>query len=75
MFLNDLKAYAEPDNVVGLHISYQNIDLLFFTTSGNDRSNWLKKIAIAQKHIKDTESSIMQRRRSSKLNKLKRENA
>ena len=67
MFLTDLKVETDKDSELGYTlISPICGDISVSAPTAHERNNWLKKIAIAQKHIQDTERSLLQRQQSSK---------
>ena len=68
MFLSELKAEPDKESETAIVLLYPNTgDIHVSAISANERNNWLKKISLAQKHIIDTERSILQRKQSSKL--------
>ncbi|XP_066975775.1 intersectin-1-like isoform X21 [Macrobrachium rosenbergii] len=65
MFLTDLKVETDKDSELCYTlISSTCGEIVVSAPTANERNNWLKKIAIAQKHIQDTERSLLQRQQS-----------
>ncbi|XP_064117346.1 intersectin-1-like isoform X7 [Macrobrachium nipponense] len=65
MFLTDLKVETDKDSELCYTlISSTCGEIVVSAPTANERNNWLKKIAIAQKHIQDTERSLLQRKQS-----------
>lgn len=65
MFLTELRVEADKDSEVCYTlISPSCGDVSISAPTTHERNNWLKKIAIAQKHIIDTERSILHRQQS-----------
>ncbi|RXG59549.1 Intersectin-2 [Armadillidium vulgare] len=57
MFLSEIKVRVERDSETGFLISSPKCEISLSANSSNDRNNWLKRMDIAQKHIRDTEKS------------------
>lgn len=67
MFLTELRVEADKDSETCLIVTSPVCgDVAVSAPTTHERNNWLKKIAIAQKHIIDTERSILHRQQSSK---------
>lgn len=67
MFLTDLRVEGDKDSEMCFTlVSPACGDIVVSAPTTHERNNWLKKIAIAQKHISDTERSLLQRQQSSK---------
>ncbi|KAK8739495.1 hypothetical protein OTU49_003357, partial [Cherax quadricarinatus] len=65
MFLTELRVEADKDSdMCYTLISGGCGEVSVMAPTIHERNNWLKKIAIAQKHISDTERSILHRQQS-----------
>ncbi|XP_042857321.1 intersectin-1-like isoform X3 [Penaeus japonicus] len=65
MFLTDVRIEVDKESELCFTlISPTCGDVAVSAPTPHERGNWLKKIAIAQKHISDTERSILQRKHS-----------
>ncbi|KAK8739498.1 hypothetical protein OTU49_003357, partial [Cherax quadricarinatus] len=68
MFLTELRVEADKDSdMCYTLISGGCGEVSVMAPTIHERNNWLKKIAIAQKHISDTERSILHRQQSRML--------
>lgn len=67
MFLSEIKVRVERDSETGFLISSPKCEISLSANSSNDRNNWLKRMDIAQKHIRDTEKSRSHSNQTSKL--------
>lgn len=66
LFLSEMSVQLESDSETGFSISVTGVNVCLLASSSNERSNWLKMITLAQKHISDTERSQFNRNQSSK---------
>lgn len=67
MFLTDLRVEGDKDSEMCFTLVSPTCgDIAVSAPTTHERNNWLKKIAIAQKHIIDTERSLLHRQQSSK---------
>lgn len=67
MFLTDLRVEGDKDSETCFTlVSPACGDIAVSAPTTHERNNWLRKIAIAQKHIIDTERSLLHRQQSSK---------
>ncbi|XP_050737308.1 intersectin-1-like isoform X6 [Eriocheir sinensis] len=65
MFLTDLRVEGDKDSEMCFTlVSPACGDIAVSAPTTHERNNWLKKIAIAQKHIIDTERSLLHRQQS-----------
>ncbi|XP_063874279.1 intersectin-1-like isoform X14 [Scylla paramamosain] len=65
MFLTDLRVEGDKDSETCFTlVSPACGDIAVAAPTTHERNNWLKKIAIAQKHISDTERSLLHRQQS-----------
>ncbi|XP_071543645.1 intersectin-1-like isoform X3 [Panulirus ornatus] len=65
MFLTELRVEADRDSETCFILTSSVCgDVAVAAPTTHERNNWLKKIAIAQKHIVDTERSILHRQQS-----------
>lgn len=67
MFLSEIKVRVEKDSETGFLVSSSKGEISLSANSSNDRNNWLKRIDIAQKHIRDTERSRNHSNQTSKF--------
>lgn len=66
MFLTDVRIEVDKESELCFTLTSPTCgDVAVSAPTPHERGNWLKKIAIAQKHISDTERSILQRKHSS----------
>ncbi|XP_045103346.1 intersectin-2-like isoform X19 [Portunus trituberculatus] len=65
MFLTDLRVEGDKDSETCFTlVSPACGDIAVAAPTTHERNNWLKKIAIAKKHISDTERSLLHRQQS-----------
>lgn len=65
MFLTDVRIEVDKESELCFTLTSPTCgDVAVSAPTPHERGNWLKKIAIAQKHISDTERSILQRKHS-----------
>ncbi|XP_068201300.1 intersectin-1-like [Palaemon carinicauda] len=65
MFLTDLKVETDKDSELCYTLLSSTCgEIVVSAPTAHERNNWLKKIAIAQKHIQDTDRSLLQRQQS-----------
>ncbi|XP_063598046.1 intersectin-1-like isoform X10 [Penaeus indicus] len=65
MFLTDVRIEVDKESELSFTLTSPSCgDVAVSAPTPHERGNWLKKIAIAQKHISDTERSILQRKHS-----------
>ena len=67
MFLSELAVQPVHDSEVSFSLCTSNtVEVVISANTSNERNNWLKTIAIAKRHIEDTERSLTTRRQSRK---------